>query len=339
MLTTVIELLAMRVWYRSLAGIRGMRSCRASPKVSATRPSPATRLPQEIIEMIFVHLIYDKHSLLTCSLTCRSWYIAAVPHLYHTLTTIMFCFWKRKYVWPKPLLHTHRFDLLPLVKKFRIHRGQYDDLDSFSPMRLNSCLLPRFLVLTNVQELEIEVLDIPKFIPKVRRYFGHLLPTVRSLTLRDPIGCHRQIIYFIGLFQHLEDLQLSFAPKRRFRKEQANLLPIPPFIPPLRGRLTIRFIKGVVFLKEMTDLFGGIRFRHMDLYFVDGMSLLLDSCAETLEKLRFYIIDPHGEQLYPKGAEAIANGFQLDRPFRTLVCPGTRRFGHSRSWHGLLMLH
>jgi hypothetical protein len=87
MLTTVIELLAMRVWYRSLAGIRRMRSGGTSPKVSAICPFPVTRLPQEIVEMIIIHLIYDKRSLLTCSSTRRPRYTAAVPHLHHTLTT------------------------------------------------------------------------------------------------------------------------------------------------------------------------------------------------------------------------------------------------------------
>ena len=81
MSNTVIGLLGMRAWYRSLAGIRRICSGRASPEPSTTRPSPATRLPQEVVEMIIAHLIYDTRSLLACSLTCYSWYIATVPHL------------------------------------------------------------------------------------------------------------------------------------------------------------------------------------------------------------------------------------------------------------------
>jgi len=37
--------------------------------------------------MVITCLGYDKWSILTCSLTCYSWYIAAVPQLHHSLTT------------------------------------------------------------------------------------------------------------------------------------------------------------------------------------------------------------------------------------------------------------
>jgi len=51
----------------------------------------------------------------------------------------------------------------------------------------------------------------------------------------------------------------------------------------------------VEFLKDMIDLFGGLRFCYMDLCNVDGMRLLLDACANTLEKLRLHPADPRGE--------------------------------------------
>jgi hypothetical protein len=59
----------------------------------------------------------------------------------------------------------------------------------------------------------------------------------------------------------------------------------------------------------MIDLFGGIQFHHVDLYFVGRMSLLLDACAEALETLRLYITDPHSEQFFQKGVEVLPNGF------------------------------
>jgi hypothetical protein len=71
----------------------------------------------------------------------------------------------------------------------------------------------------------------------------------------------------------------------------------------------MRFIKDVALSKEMIDLFGGIRFRHADLYLVDGMSLLLDACSETLETLQFDLTDPYGKQLCPKCVGVLANGF------------------------------
>jgi hypothetical protein len=36
--------------------------------------------------MIIAQLIYDLPTLLSCSLTCCSWYLAAVPHLHTTLS-------------------------------------------------------------------------------------------------------------------------------------------------------------------------------------------------------------------------------------------------------------
>ena len=62
-------------------------------------------------------------------------------------------------------------------------------------------------------------------------------------------------------------------------------------------------------LKEMIKLFGGVRFRYMDLFDVCEMQVLLNACATTLEALRLYPNDPRGEQLPLKGTQALANDF------------------------------
>lgn len=49
----------------------------------STRPFP---LPYDIVEATIAHLAHNLGALKTCSLTCQSWYTAAVPHLHHTLT-------------------------------------------------------------------------------------------------------------------------------------------------------------------------------------------------------------------------------------------------------------
>ena len=292
----------MWVWYRSLARARRMFFGRASPNISAKRSFLATRIPQEIVEMIITHLIYDRRSLTACSRTCYSWYIAAAPHLHRTLTAMISSSWRKtSLLWPKPLLYKYKLGLLPLVRKLEIRRGACIGFPVFSPKCLNLHLLPRFYALNNVQELEIDCLDIPSFKPRTWLYFGRLLPTVRCLALRLPKGSQREILYFVGLFQHLEDLKLlfSFGPRRCFPEEQTDdPMLIPPFFPPLRGRLTATFIKGVAVFKDMIDLFGGIRFRQLDLFNVDGMSFLLDACGETLETLRFHPNDPCGGKYF-----------------------------------------
>ena len=128
---------------------------------------------------------------------------------------------------------------------------------------------------------------------------GHL-PTLQGLTLKEPIGSRRELIYFIGLFQQLQDLKLLCDRAGSREKPGGDLTLSPPFIPPLQGLLTMRCYTGVALLKEMIDLFGGFRFHHMDLFKVDGMRLLLDACAETLESVVLHPTDPRSEQLFPK---------------------------------------
>ena len=62
-------------------------------------------------------------------------------------------------------------------------------------------------------------------------------------------------------------------------------------------------------LKDMIDLFGGIRFRHVDICHVDGTRLLLDAFAKTLETLRLYPTDPHGKELSLSRVRMFADKF------------------------------
>jgi hypothetical protein len=203
------------------------------------------------------------------------------------------------------------FGLLPLVKKLQIHASACDYVAS-SQKLFGCCTMLQFSTLTNVQELEIEYLNIPNFMPWSR---WHFLPTVRSLALREPEGSRRQIIYFIGLFQHLQDLKLVYDQPRSWEPLADDLTLVPLFAPPLRGRLTVVCCVGVGLLKDMIDLFGGIRFRYMNLYRVHGMRLLLDACAETLESV-VLSPDPHGKQFSPKGVQVLANDFAAGSSLR-----------------------
>ena len=245
--------------------------------------------------MVVTHLIYDRRSLLSCSLTCYSWYTVSVPHLHHTLVAQTFSRGDdTRLRWPKPLREASKLGVLPLVKKFGVHVVSFDAM--FSRKRFNWRTLRQFSALTNVRTLSIDYLDIPSFIPRIRRYFGHFAPTVRSLALMKPEGTSRQIIFFIGLFQHLEDLKLLYDvihPQEGEPAEGPTL--VPSFIPPLRGRLTITCFRKLGLLEDMIDLFGGIRFRCVDIFNVKGTRLLLGACAETLETLRLCPTDPHGK--------------------------------------------
>jgi len=110
----------------------------------------------------------------------------------------------------------------------------------------------------------------------------------------EPKGSRRQIIYFIGLFRHLEDLEILYDKAGPEERPEDDVTLVPSFIPPLRGRLSMHST-SVDLLKDMIDLFGGIRSHYLNISKVDGTPLLLDACAETLETLRLHPSDCHGE--------------------------------------------
>ena len=288
---TVIELLVNQVWYRSEAWIRRSLSGDVSPTPSTIRMSPAPSLPHEIVEMIIAHLTYDMSSLRACTLTCYSWYIVAFPHLHHTLYTTR-GLWAIKSPWPNPLQHMHKLGLLPFIRALYIRSDGNGDM--FSPKQFDNHTLRQFSALTNVQRLILCYLDISSFMPKIRRYFGHFSPTVRGLSLRSPHGTRRQIIYFIGLFEHLQDLDILWDAVGFQDETENDTTLIPLFTPPLQGRLKLSSFKRVGILRDMIDLFGGIRFRVLDLLDVEGVPLLLDACAKTMTTLELHPSDPRG---------------------------------------------
>ena len=126
-------------------------------------------------------------------------------------------------------------------------------------MQLDSRTLRHFVALSNVQDLWVDYLDIPSFWSGLQRHFRHFLPTVRSLALRAPKGSSRQIVYFIGLFQHLDDLQLLYDRGDVQDEPADDLTLVPSFAPPLRGRLVLEEYRRVEVLNEIIDLLGGIR--------------------------------------------------------------------------------
>jgi len=246
---------------------------------------PITRLPRELVELIISYLIYDFLTFRACSMTCYSLYIAAVPHLHHTLTVGKYTSWAR------PLQNAYNLGLLPLVKRFR-YRTTHHPL---TPERLDRPTLRYFSALANLQELGIDELIIPSFMPNVRQYFGHFAPTLRSLALKNPTGSSRQILYFIGLFPNLQDLTLcyNFPMEEQEGTDGADLVPLS--VPPLCGRLMLVCFTKEELVKDMITFFGGLRFRYMELFRVKGARLLLGACADTLEGLKVYPNDPYGE--------------------------------------------
>ena len=262
--------------------------------------------------MIISYFIYDTPTLLACSLTCYPWYIAAVPHLHHSLTTEsnQNTPWPHvKYHWPGPLRKSYELGLLPLVKRLRIRLAPPFPPE-FTPEWVNRRTLRYFSALTNLQELGIDHLQIPAFMPTVQQSFGPFSPTLRFLALKEPNGSPRQILYIIGLFPNLQDLKLDYFYLTDEPETAADAELLPLSIPPLRGRLTLARFTGGNLVKGMIAFFGGIHFCSMDLYRVNCVRLLLDACAETLEALKLYPTDPYGEE-FRKGREENKLNYQF----------------------------
>ena len=50
----------------------------------------------------------------------------------------------------------------------------------------------------------------------------------------------------------------------------------------------LTWFRGEEFLRDLSELSGGLRFRHVDVLGADGSRFLLGICAETLETLRVH---------------------------------------------------
>ena len=112
--------------------------------------------------MIVTHLRYSMPSLRACTLTCRSWYIAAVPHIHHNL--FIDNSWDRNFHWPNILQQKYALGVLPFVKTLWV-RGV--GAPAFSPMWFDTDILRQFSALSNLRRLMIDHLDIPSFMPQI----------------------------------------------------------------------------------------------------------------------------------------------------------------------------
>jgi len=308
-IVAVGELLVNRIWYRTKAKIVWSLGFGAVAETSTARPSPISRLPQELVGMVISCFVYDKRSLLACSMTCYSWYMIAVSYLHYSLTTddeLPCRGITTRYFWPRPLKKSYEFGLLSLVKRFRIRLDSYSLLDAcFTSDRFGRRTLRYISALTNLQELGIDYLQIPSFMPNIQRYFGHFSPTLRFLALRNPRGSCRQILYLIGLFPNLQDLKICYESPGDEWESAGDPTLVPLSIPPLRGWLTLTCLAMENLVKDMMFFFGGLRFRHIDLFKVKCTRLVLDACAGTLETLRLYPTDPYGEEFSERGTNEL----------------------------------
>ena len=112
-----------------------------------------------------------------------------------------------------------------------------------------------------------------------------------------PTGSESRLVA-VGLFPNLQDIKLSYATPEEEQDGVDDVSLVPLSVPPLRGCLTLTCFTREKLVRDMIVLFGGLRFRSMDIYMVTCVQLLLDACAETLEAMRLYPSDPYSEAAF-----------------------------------------
>ena len=167
-----------------------------------------------------------------------------------------------------------------------------------SPTIFDSESLQHFRALKDLQDLTIADLDFSEFPMGVGKYFGHFSPTLRSVALSAPRGTRRQFIGFLRLFQNLDDVKILDYHTWAEEHEALDTLLV-PLEGRLRGRLTLERFGDEQLLKDLIVAYGGMRFTSMYLHNVQGMQLVLEACADTLETVW---IQPGGAPQCCKGS-------------------------------------
>ena len=242
-----------------------------------THPSLPS-FPYDIVEIIIAHLTRHCDTLKACSLTCRSWYTIATPHLHHTLTLTG----GGPHSQLEPLAKLCGLGLAHLVREVRVKSRRRGADSWFIPQTINLGL-HQFSSLTNVHTLKLENVEIFRFMPSVANFFGHFSRTVRSITLSDPCCSPEQLSHFLSLFSLLDDIEIR---NTYITPNIPGTELVPFFAPRLRGRLTLYNSSWVETWRNLISS-SGLRFRYVDLRRVPSCApVLLEACAETLETLR-----------------------------------------------------
>jgi len=267
-------------------------------------------LPQDVLEIVVMDICDIRH-LKAFSATCYSWYLAAVPHLHRTLTLEDRLDPTRAEL--KPLAKLYKMDLLTFVKKLWIRTPSFEPW--LLPKKFDRQSLRHFSALTNVQQLRIERFDLSKFMPGIERYFGHFAPTLRSISLTISSGTQLQLLFFLGLFPNLDDIEIEYYPTTNSEStpNPGSELAVPFSIPSLGGQLKLTHFTSETTARDMITLFGGLRFQYMDLFSVEGSRLLLDACSDTLQTVRVYPSVPN------KSKQELLRAFDLSH-LRSLRC-------------------
>ena len=271
------------VWHRGEARIN--RLLGKLPSWGCTAHELTWYLPYDIMELIIDHIAH-RTTLATLSLTCRSWYLIAAPHLHHTLVLGGRKTSDIPQGKERPLFRLRGHPMPLAVQEIWVRRrGE----SWFYPKMISRRDLRNFSAFANVHTLKIQRLEIDRFMPDIEHYFRHFSQTLQSITLLDPHCVPQQLSYFLSLFSNLDDVEIrtSGVPLPKSKSELVSFS-----TPKLRGRLKLRAFPWVKVWTSLIASCGGLRFSHIDLYKSKMCApILMEACATTLETLRLSVID------------------------------------------------
>ena len=271
----------------------------------------AMGLPRDIIEEIVDFHREDTRTLKACSLTCRALFSAARGLIHERVRLPL---WK---MYPPPSLvgrimtkvlpEQRATDWYGMRIRYLLMGGKHGllgyarevDIDlghssNFGPEALEACL-PHFRFFTQVHTLRIRGYSVAKFLPAFGRHFTQLVPTLRSLQLpRYTDGVH-EVVEFVCMFPHLDNLSLPEPLFNSLTEPSFNFVDVPPRSsversPPLRGSLVLR---GWVssHSRFLLKIPGGLHFRSISAGGAERAELdgILASCSSNLETLSLRI--------------------------------------------------
>jgi len=230
-----------------------------------TFPTGWKTLSQELVDEILTYLKDDFLSLVSCSESCKALFCSTRPLVHHTFCLSTGTLADRSRSSPRNkaqfdnLRLAERAQVLQYTTRLIIRLGRDFNRGNLRPH------LQYFRAMQGITSLEIGLLDATSFLPAFGECFGHIVPTLRFISLIDGVAPIDEIIRFIPRFPLLQDLGLSGIVFPRRKPHQPRVLSGIRTPPPLDGTLRFRTTNLAVFARSLVDITGGIHFRLVEM--------------------------------------------------------------------------
>ena len=258
-------------------------------KIVKTFPTGWKNLPQELVDEILTYLEDDFPSLMSCSKSCKALFCSARPLIYRT-----FCLTGHAVgTYRSGSLNRGGFDALRLAERAQVL--QYTTRlvirlgDEFVPKNLQPHLL-YFHAMRGITSVTIHRLDVASFLPALDKWFGHIMPTLRSLTLIDARASTEDVFHLAFRFPLLQDLHLAEYSQPEYRPPRPHVPLELTISPPLNGSLKfLGTCPSNNLIQSLVTSPGGIHFHSVEVEDAEMISFqaLIDACSKTIETITF----------------------------------------------------